>query len=57
MCNIFYIAHLVSLVHSKKLLQCFDAGNETTTLLYRCMNAISIVGFSFLNLIFILVEK
>ena len=26
-------------------------------LLYRCMNAISIVGFSFLNLIFILVEK
>ena len=26
-------------------------------LLYRCTNAISIVGFSFLNLIFILVEN
>ena len=36
---------------SQKLLQCFDAGNETTTLLYRCMNAISIVGFSSLNFI------
>ena len=51
----YIFAHLVFLVHSKELLQCFDAGNETTTLLYRCMNAISIVGFSFLNLI--LVEK
>ena len=34
-----------------------DAENETTTILYRCTDAILIMGFSFLNLIFIIVEK